>query len=56
VIRKSPITFKQEIHFPFFKRLRKLLVSGMIVFISVSKDIIDGWLTSLEMMLTNIAS
>ncbi|CAG8621701.1 10952_t:CDS:10, partial [Paraglomus occultum] len=35
MVRKSPITFKQEIHFPFGKRLRKLFVSGMIVFVSI---------------------
>ncbi|RHZ74069.1 hypothetical protein Glove_227g72 [Diversispora epigaea] len=34
-IRTSPITMKQEIYFPFHQKLKKLFITGAIIFISV---------------------
>ncbi|CAG8609827.1 2962_t:CDS:2, partial [Racocetra fulgida] len=43
-LRKSPITMKQEIHFPLKQRLQKLAVSGVVVFVSVSDNFVS-WVT-----------
>ncbi|KAF0519068.1 DUF590-domain-containing protein [Gigaspora margarita] len=39
-VRKSPITMKNEIHFPLRQRVQKLFISGMVVFISLGITII----------------
>ncbi|CAG8507881.1 13109_t:CDS:10, partial [Gigaspora rosea] len=46
-IRKSPITMKNEIHFPLRHRIQKLVISGMVVFISIYKNV-AWWLTNFE--------
>ncbi|CAG8513238.1 11068_t:CDS:10 [Cetraspora pellucida] len=39
-LRKSPITMKNEIHFPFSQRLQKLAISGIVVFVSYASEIV----------------
>ncbi|CAG8436167.1 9494_t:CDS:10 [Diversispora eburnea] len=34
-LRRSPITLKQEIHFPFSQRFRKFFISGFVVFFTL---------------------
>ncbi|GET02867.1 anoctamin-7 [Rhizophagus clarus] len=35
IIKKSPITLRNEIHFPFREKVKRLLISGFVVFISI---------------------
>ncbi|RIA89124.1 calcium-activated chloride channel-domain-containing protein [Glomus cerebriforme] len=35
VLKKSPITLRQEIHFPYREKVKKFLISGVVVFICV---------------------
>ncbi|GBC01793.1 hypothetical protein RclHR1_04330011 [Rhizophagus clarus] len=41
IIKKSPITLRNEIHFPFREKVKRLLISGFVVFISFIKHIIN---------------
>ncbi|RHZ74109.1 hypothetical protein Glove_227g16 [Diversispora epigaea] len=40
-LRRSPITFKQEIHFPFRLKFQKILISGFIVFFTLGIVIVS---------------